>query len=132
MVLVAKLSTILSKTDLAASFTFERTATVGTDLGVTEVCCGVSMGYGRAMGHDEAVALNYYSQWLVCSCGTYPDDVWTELWQRHGSPVFRHYHAMSYLLPSVMKLLREHDAATLFNPAFFEDRHAEFIKTTFP
>ncbi|KAK2772124.1 putative alpha methylacyl-CoA racemase [Colletotrichum kahawae] len=139
---------------------------------ISDACCGVSMAYGRAMGHDaavtpvfpnsdyctgvcgsaavldalvkrseqggsygidhlEQVALNYYSQWLVRSCGTYPEDVWTELWQRHGSPVFRHYHAMSYLLPSVMKLLREHDAATLFNPAFFQERHAEAINTTF-
>ncbi|KAF0324134.1 putative alpha methylacyl-CoA racemase [Colletotrichum asianum] len=135
---------------------------------ISDACCGVSMGYGRAMGHDEAVtpvfpnsdyctgvcgsaavldalvrrseqggsygidvALNYYSQWLVRSCGTYPEDVWAELWQRHGSPVFRHYHAMSYLLPSVMKLLREHDAATLFNPAFFEERHAKFVNTNF-
>ncbi|KAE9582358.1 hypothetical protein CGMCC3_g1691 [Colletotrichum fructicola] len=135
---------------------------------ISDACCGVSMGYGRAMGHNEAVtpvfpnsdyctgvcgsaavldalvrrseqggsygidvALNYYSQWLVRSCGTYPEDVWAELWQRHGSPVFRHYHAMSYLLPSVMKLLREHDAATLFNPAFFEERHAKFVNTNF-
>ncbi|KAI8267642.1 hypothetical protein K4K58_007536 [Colletotrichum sp. SAR11_239] len=111
---------------------------------ISDACCGVSLGYGRAMGYDEAVtpvfpnsdyctgvALNYHSQWLVRSCGTYPEDVWTELWQRYGSPVFRHYHAMSYLLPSVMKLLREHDAATLFNPAFFEERYAKFVNTTF-
>lgn len=76
----------------------------------------------------EQVALSSYSQWLARSCGTYREDVWTELWQRHGSSVFRHDHAMSYLLPSVMKLHREHDAATLFN---FEDRHAEVITTTF-
>nr|XP_036575494.1 putative alpha methylacyl-CoA racemase [Colletotrichum truncatum]KAF6782074.1 putative alpha methylacyl-CoA racemase [Colletotrichum truncatum] len=135
---------------------------------ISDICCGVSIGYGKAMGHDEAVtpvfpnsdyctgvcgsaavldalvkraeqggsygidvALNYYSGWLVRSCGMYPDDVWNEVWQRHGSPVFRKYHSMLHLLPSMMKLLKEHDAATLFNPDFFEARHAKNMDTTF-
>ncbi|KAI1776977.1 CoA-transferase family III [Hypoxylon cercidicola] len=71
------------------------------------------------------VALNYYSQWLIRSCGTYDDKTWDELWSRHGSPVFRHYHAMPYLLPAMMKILYQYDAETLFKPAFFEERKAE-------
>ncbi|KAI0533938.1 CoA-transferase family III domain-containing protein [Xylaria digitata] len=77
------------------------------------------------------VSLNYYSQWLVRSCGTYSDEVWRELWQRHGSPTFRHYHAMFYLLPAMMKLLAQHDSETLFNPKFFLPMTAKHLKTTF-
>lgn len=155
---------------------------------VSDACCGVSMGYGRAMGNDEAVtpvfpnsdyctgvcgvagildalvkraedggsykvevstsqrnvalcrlhnsntsqtALNYYSQWLVRSCGTYPEDIWDELWKRHGSPVFRHYHNMPYLLPAMLKLLHQHDKDVLFNPSFFEQRPSGNLGLTF-
>ncbi|KAI0393162.1 CoA-transferase family III [Xylariaceae sp. FL0594] len=77
------------------------------------------------------VALNYYSQWLVRSCGTYPEEVWQELWQRHGSPAFRHYHAMQHTVPAMMKSIAEHDAATLLNPAFFQPMHARHLGVTF-
>lgn len=45
--------------------------------------------------------------------------------------MFRHYHAMQYLLPAMIKLLREHDSETLFNSNFFESRRAENIDCTF-
>ncbi|OTB05174.1 hypothetical protein M426DRAFT_261210 [Hypoxylon sp. CI-4A] len=77
------------------------------------------------------VALNYYSQWLVSTCGTYDEQTWKQLWTSHGSPVFRHYHAMSYLLPAMLKILYQHDAETLFNPVFFEERSAENLGVTF-
>ncbi|RWA12523.1 hypothetical protein EKO27_g2558 [Xylaria grammica] len=77
------------------------------------------------------VSLNYYSQWLVRSCGTYSDEVWQEVWQRHGSPVFRHYHSMLYLLPAMMKLLVQHDSETLFDPGFFQPMEAKHLATTF-
>ncbi|KAI0444769.1 CoA-transferase family III domain-containing protein [Xylaria telfairii] len=76
-------------------------------------------------------SLNYYSQWLVRSCGTYSDEVWQEVWQRHGSPAFRHYHAMPYLLPAMMKLLAQHDSPTLFNPNFFQPMVSKNLATTF-
>ncbi|TDZ62087.1 Succinyl-CoA--L-malate CoA-transferase beta subunit [Colletotrichum trifolii] len=131
---------------------------------ISDACCGVSLGYGRAMGHDEAVtpafpvadfcagvcgstavldalmrraesggsygvdvALNYYTQWLVKTCGTYPEPVWKEVWERHGSPVFRHYHAMPYTVPAVSKLLYAHDASTLFQTHFFETRASKAV-----
>lgn len=126
---------------------------------ISDACCGVSLGYGKAMGVDEAVtpvfpnsdfctgivgavgilhalikraeeggsfavdaALNYYSQWLVNSVGTYPQDVWDEVWQRHGSPVYRHYHSMAYTLPSMFNLLHKYDEEALFDSDFFEKR----------
>ncbi|RAH78834.1 CoA-transferase family III [Aspergillus japonicus CBS 114.51] len=85
--------------------------------------------HGGSYGID--VSLNYYSQWLVRSCGTYDQEVWSELWTRHGSPVFRHYHAMPHLLPEMMKLLHQHDAQTLFHPQFFETRHSAAIGASF-
>ncbi|KAI0206207.1 CoA-transferase family III [Astrocystis sublimbata] len=84
---------------------------------------------GGSYGVD--VSLNYYSQWLVRDCGSYSNEVWQELWQRHKSPAFRHYHAMSYLLPAMMKLLSEYDSETLFNPTFFQQMKAEHLVTTF-
>ncbi|KAI1357860.1 CoA-transferase family III [Xylaria arbuscula] len=77
------------------------------------------------------VSLNYYSQWLVRSCGTYNDEVWQELWQRHGSPTFRHYHSMFYLLPAMMKLLGQHDSETLFSSDFFQPMEAKNLAMTF-
>ncbi|KAH9821974.1 CoA-transferase family III [Teratosphaeria destructans] len=135
---------------------------------ISDACCGVSMRYGQAMGHDEAVtpvfpnsdfctgvigsaatlhalmkraeeggsygvdvSLNYYSQWLVRSVGEYPADVWSELWQRHGSPVFRHYHSMQYTLPAMLDLIAKHDSDVIFNPAFFEQRRSKAVGHTF-
>ncbi|KAI5359316.1 putative CoA-transferase family III [Septoria linicola] len=80
---------------------------------------------GGSFGVD--VALNYYSQWLVRSVGEYPKDVWSELWQRHGSPVYRNHHNMGYLLPSMLGLLHKHDAKTLFKPEFFERRNSNAV-----
>ncbi|KAK5112725.1 hypothetical protein LTR62_003823 [Meristemomyces frigidus] len=135
---------------------------------ISDACCGVSMRYGQAMGHQEAVtpifpnsdyctgvagsaavlhalirraedggsygidvALNYYSQWLVQSVGEYPEEVWQEVWKRHGSPVYRNYHSMNYTLPSMMALLAKHDKDTLFNPDFFEHRTSKAVGHTF-
>ncbi|KAH8426492.1 uncharacterized protein LDX57_004227 [Aspergillus melleus] len=84
---------------------------------------------GGSYGVDAS--LNYYSQWLVRSCGTYDSDIWKEVWERHDSITFRHYHAMQYLLPAMLKSLYQHDRDTLFNPAFFEPRLSKNISTTF-
>ncbi|KAI1752485.1 CoA-transferase family III domain-containing protein [Xylaria castorea] len=81
--------------------------------------------------YSADVSLNYYSQWLVRSCGAYSDEVWQEVWKRHGSPTFRHYHAMPYLLPAMTKLLAQHDSAVLFNPSFFQEMEAKHLAATF-
>lgn len=65
------------------------------------------------------------------SCGTYTDDVWKEVWQRHGAPVFRHYHGMTYTMPAMLRLLHQQDADTLFKPEFFEVRESKNIGQTF-
>ncbi|KAF6823405.1 putative alpha methylacyl-CoA racemase [Colletotrichum plurivorum] len=88
-------------------------------------------GGSYGVDHEEKVALNYYNQWLVRSCGTYPEPVWKEMWERHGLPVFRHYHTMPYTVPAVSKLLYSHDVATLFQTHFFEPRTSAAVSGTF-
>jgi len=75
------------------------------------------------------VSLNYYSQWLVNSVGTYPPDVWKDVWDRNGKVIFRHYHPMQYLFPIGIKLLRE-NAPHMLNPDFFEEREAKAMGCT--
>ncbi|KAF5371039.1 hypothetical protein D9757_010309 [Collybiopsis confluens] len=84
---------------------------------------------GGSYGID--VSLNYYSQWLVRSCGTYNNQIWKDVWTRHGSPVFRHYHAMQYTIPAMLQLIREYDHEILFKPKFFEKRRAVNADSTF-
>lgn len=84
---------------------------------------------GGSYGVDAS--LNYYSQWLVNSCGEYPSDIWADVWHRHGKPVFRHYHSMQYTLPRMFELLHEYDSETLFNPKFFERRESGAVGHTF-
>ncbi|KAL2882672.1 hypothetical protein SGCOL_001879 [Colletotrichum sp. CLE4] len=84
---------------------------------------------GGSYGVD--IALNYYSQWLVRSCGTYPEPIWREVWERHGSPVFRHFHTMAHNVPVMSKLLQEYDAQILFKPEFFEMRTSKAVDGTF-
>ncbi|TQN64862.1 Succinyl-CoA--L-malate CoA-transferase beta subunit [Colletotrichum shisoi] len=85
--------------------------------------------HGGSYGVD--ISLNYYSQWLVRSCGTYPEPVWKEVWERHGSPVFRHFHTMAQTVPLMSKLLQDHDTKTLFQPQFFEMRASKAVDGTF-
>ncbi|KAH9478543.1 Acetyl-coenzyme A transferase nodX [Psilocybe cubensis] len=67
-------------------------------------------------------ALNYYSQWLVNSCSTYPSEVWKKTWASYGNPVFRNTDNMVIVtLPSYLRMLQEHKAAVM-NPDFFETR----------
>lgn len=68
------------------------------------------------------VALNYYSQWLVNSVGTYPKDVWEEVWEKNGKPSFKHYHNMGYTIPVLMKALYTNAATTgLFRDEYFKE-----------
>lgn len=76
-------------------------------------------------------SLNYYSQWLARSVGTYNDQVWKDLRSKHGSPVFRHYHSMGYTIPAMIKLIQENVKDVVFNPSFFESRISKYLDTTF-
>lgn len=73
------------------------------------------------------IALNYYSQWLVNTCGTYPPDVWADLWKRNGSPVFRHHHPMQYLLPRTLAMVTQSSGKKLFRPEFFTQYRVKLI-----
>ncbi|KAJ5175114.1 CoA-transferase family III [Penicillium canariense] len=100
-------------------------------VGSTAVLDALIRRAGKGGNYAVDVALNYYSQWLVRSCGTYPDEIWKELWERHGSPIFRHYSPLAHLLPSMLELLYRYDAATLLKPEFFEPRRSGAVGATF-
>ncbi|RVD85671.1 uncharacterized protein DFL_003982 [Arthrobotrys flagrans] len=94
----------------------------------SDYCCGVcgSASVLHALieraekggSYGVGVSLNYYSQWLVRSCGTYDDETWKGLWNRHGSPVFRHYQPMQTLLPAMLHLLYQYDKGVIQAPIF--------------
>ncbi|OJD32247.1 uncharacterized protein BKCO1_400002 [Diplodia corticola] len=73
------------------------------------------------------IALNYYSQWLVNSVGTYPKAVWEDVWTRNGRQVFRHYHHMLYTLPRFMAMIKENSSHVLLKPEYFEDRPCGYL-----
>ncbi|OOO07739.1 L-carnitine dehydratase/bile acid-inducible protein F [Aspergillus oryzae] len=135
---------------------------------ISDANCGVSLEYGRAMGHDEAVtpvfpnsdyctgvmgvcgvlnalieradkggsffmdtALNYYSQWLVNSVGTYPQSVWEDVWQRHNRLAFRHNDNMPATIPLMMNSLMVNSGAQLFQPRFFDIRYSGAVDRYF-
>lgn len=67
------------------------------------------------------VALNYYNQWLVNSCGTYPPDIWAKLWSQYERFVLRCTDNMGVSIPRYMKMLQEHNAPV------FDERHFKIV-----
>ncbi|XP_014555477.1 hypothetical protein COCVIDRAFT_102266 [Bipolaris victoriae FI3] len=95
--------------------------------GVIAVLNAVLKRGAEGGSYQVDVALNYYSQWLVNSVGTYPKDVWEDVWTRNGREVFRHYHNIQYTLIHYMKMIQANSSTILFNPDFFEVRHSGAI-----
>ncbi|KAK8042823.1 hypothetical protein PG994_013306 [Apiospora phragmitis] len=56
--------------------------------------------------YSVKIALNYYSQWLVNSCGIYPPPVWADLWQRNSSPLLQPEFFTQYHVKSIDRDLR--------------------------
>ena len=73
------------------------------------------------------IALNYYSQWLVNSCGAYPELVWQDVWKRNGGKVFRHYHNMGSLIPPYLQMLAKTSREIVLRPEFFDIVEAKTI-----
>ncbi|KAK9422250.1 hypothetical protein SUNI508_04929 [Seiridium unicorne] len=131
----------ISDANCGVSYEFGRA--MGNDEPVTPVfpnsdyCTGVagSIGIMTALlrraevggSFSVKIALNYYSQWLVNSVGTYPEDIWKDVWQRNGSPIFRHYHSMPYTLARVFAALKDKTGDKMFNPEFFTKYHPKHL-----
>ncbi|QDS75630.1 hypothetical protein FKW77_006798 [Venturia effusa] len=98
--------------------------------GVTGVLAALLRRAESGGSYSVDVALNYYSQWLVNSCGTYPPAVWDSLWSRYNKPVFRHNHAMLYTIPRMLTLMSENEKSAVRQPQFFEEREARHLGTT--
>ncbi|KAK8080765.1 hypothetical protein PG997_008583 [Apiospora hydei] len=129
--------------DACCGVSYEFGRAMGNDEPVTPVfpnsdyCTGVSgvIGIITALlrraeeggSYTVKIALNYYSQWLVTTCGTYPPAVWSDLWRRNGSPVFRHHHPMQYLLPRTLALVSHHSGHKLLRPEFFTQYRVESL-----
>lgn len=48
------------------------------------------MRHGETGGSFKInLALNYYNQWLANTVGTYPEEVWQDVWNRDGRQVYR-------------------------------------------
>jgi len=95
--------------------------------GVSAILTALIQQADKGGSYTIDVALNYYSQWLVNSCGTYPEAVWQDVWTRSGRRVFRHYHNMGYTLPPYLGMLMKNCSKTVMNPAWFEKREAKNI-----
>jgi hypothetical protein len=105
--------------------------------GVSGILAALIQQGGNGGSYTVDVALNYYSQWLVQSCGTYPEEIWQDVWTRNGRQVFRHYHNMSYTISRHLEMLKANSKDTLFREEFFEDRAAKclgdvFVRTVRP
>ncbi|RSL83633.1 hypothetical protein CEP51_004363 [Fusarium floridanum] len=123
---------------------------------ISDANCGVSYEFGRAMGNDEPVtpvfpnsdyctgvagicgilsALirrgesggSYTVDWLVNSVGTYPDQVWQDLWKRNGSSVFRYFDPMQTLVPKTLQIVMKNSGQTLFKPEFFHQYSCRYL-----
>ncbi|EMR82315.1 hypothetical protein ACHAP3_005055 [Botrytis cinerea] len=107
----------------------------------SDYCAGVSgiVGILQALiqrsetggSYEMDVALNYYSQWLVNSCGMYTQEVWEDLWSRNCKPVFRHYHNMNYTMPRLFQtLIKSGTGKTILRDEFFENRETKAVGVT--
>ncbi|CZT14614.1 related to acyl-CoA transferases/carnitine dehydratase [Ramularia collo-cygni] len=72
-------------------------------------------------------SLNYYNHWLAESCGTYPDEVWQDVWTRNGRQKFRHFHSMNVTVPAYLGMLKENASDTVLQEAFFERRRSKAL-----
>ncbi|KAF3765648.1 hypothetical protein M406DRAFT_37529 [Cryphonectria parasitica EP155] len=95
--------------------------------GLTGILTALIQRAEKGGSYTVDAALNYYSRWLVDHVGTYSDDVWQDVWRRNGSPVFRHFHNMTYLIPRTLEAVKQSSGDTLFNPAFFTQVHSKCI-----
>ncbi|KAF2494190.1 CoA-transferase family III [Lophium mytilinum] len=90
--------------------------------GVVAILNAILRRGSKGGSYSIDIALNYYSQWLVNSCGTYSPAVWEDVWARNGNQVFRHDHNMTYTLPRYVQMLKTNSGSVLLRPEFFEDR----------
>ncbi|KAI7910091.1 hypothetical protein M0657_011529 [Pyricularia oryzae] len=77
---------------------------------------------------SDAVALNYYSRWLLLSVGAYPQHVWEDLRRRSGVPQFEHHHSMDHTIPTVFPWLFRSGIIT--KPEFYTEYYAKNLGTT--
>ncbi len=95
--------------------------------GVVGILCALMKRAETGGSYKVDLALNYYNQWLARSVGTYPEEVWEELWTRNGKVQFRAENNMGYTIPRVMEMIKGNSGKALFNPKFFEQRESSAL-----
>lgn len=63
------------------------------------------------------IALTYYNQWLLRSCGEYPPEVWQKLWDKYDRFQFRANQPMEVITPEIMQLMEKREDS--FRDEFF-------------
>lgn len=125
----------ISDANTGVSYGFGRA--MGVDEPVTPVwpnsdfCTGASGAIGIIQALIERaekggsyvvdVALNYYNQWLINSCGEYPKGVWDTVYAKAGRPVFHARDRMVQLMLPLLSILKETNAP-IFKDGYFERR----------
>ena len=95
--------------------------------GVVGILCALIQRAEKGGSYKVDLALNYYNQWLARSCGTYPEDVWEDLWSRTGKLQFRAEHAMEHMIPKVIGRMKEESGNVCFRDEFFEERRSGIL-----
>lgn len=71
------------------------------------------------------IALTYYNQWLVRSCGEYPPEVWQQMWEKYDKFQFRAHQPMEITTPVIMKLMKERSNS--FGDEFFHVQRSKIL-----
>jgi CoA-transferase family III len=89
--------------------------------GVSAILSAILQRGEKGGSYSIDLALNYYNQWLIRSCGVYPQPVWNEMWEKYDKFQFRAINPMEVSAPITMKLM--HERSDSFRDEFFEVRH---------
>lgn len=93
--------------------------------GVIAILCAIMQRGESGASYKLDLALTYYNQWLIQSCGEYPAKVLEAMWQKYGRLPFRAHQPMEVITPVAMKLMEERSDS--FRDEFFETRRSRIL-----
>ena len=95
-------------------------------IGVSAILSAIIQRGDRGGSYKIDLALGYYNQWLIRSCGEYPREVWEEMWDKYGRFQFRAINPMEFTASRAMKLMGERSDS--FRDEFFETRRSKILE----
>ncbi|OQU97090.1 hypothetical protein CLAIMM_03086 [Cladophialophora immunda] len=93
--------------------------------GVTAILSAILQRGELGGSYKVDLALTYYNQWLLRSCGEYPPEVWRELWEKYGRFQFRANQPMEVITPAVMQLMEKREDS--FRDEFFSVQRSKAL-----